>query len=167
MINLQHKRAAFSIAMVAVLLVCCLPAQDRKPVKDSSDMAVIVNPANPVDSISLTELRKIFSGQKQSWAGGLSVDLFVRAPQARERDVLLNDVLKMSESEYKAFWVKKIYSGESQREPLALFSNGMQLEAIRAEKGGIALVSLQDVHQGVKVLKINGRLPGTPGYSLQ
>jgi hypothetical protein len=76
-------------------------------------------------------------------------------------------VLKMSESEYKAFWVKKVYSGESQREPLALFSNGMQLEAVRAEKGGIALVSLQDLHQGVKVLKVNGRLPGTPGYTLQ
>jgi ABC-type phosphate transport system substrate-binding protein len=166
MTNVYRKRAAFSIAMLVAVLVCCLAAQDKKPVKDS-DIAVIVNPGNPVDSISSTELRKIFSGQKQSWAGGLSVDLFVRAPQARERDVLLEQVLKMSESEYKAFWVKKVYSGESQREPLALFSNGMQLEAVRAEKGGIALVSLQDLHQGVKVLKVNGRLPGTPGYTLQ
>jgi ABC-type phosphate transport system substrate-binding protein len=166
MTNVHRKRAAFSIVMLVAVLVCCLAAQDKKPVKDS-DIAVIVNPGNPVDSISSTELRKIFSGQKQSWAGGLSVDLFVRAPQARERDVLLDEVLKMSESEYKAFWVKKVYSGESQREPLALFSNGMQLEAIRAEKGGIALVSLQDLHQGVKVLKVNGRLPGTPGYTLQ
>lgn len=165
MSNLHYKRAAFSIAMLAVFLVCCLAAQDKKLPREN-DMAVIVNPGNPVDSISSTELRKIFSGQKQSWPGGLAVDLFVRAPEARERDVLLNEVLKMSESEYKAFWVKKVYSGESQREPLALFSNGMQLEAIRAEKGGIALVSLQDVHQGVKVLKINGRLPGTPGYTL-
>ena len=165
MTNVNRKRAAFSIAMLVAVLVCCLAAQDKKPVKDS-DIAVIVNPGNPVDSISSTELRKIFSGQKQSWAGGLSVDLFVRAPQARER-VCSWTRLKMSESEYKAFWVKKVYSGESQREPLALFSNGMQLEAIRAEKGGIALVSLQDLHQGVKVLKVNGRLPGTPGYTLQ
>jgi ABC-type phosphate transport system substrate-binding protein len=166
MTNVHGKRAAFSIVVLVALLVCCLAAQDKKPVKDS-DIAVIVNPGNPVDSISSTELRKIFSGQKQSWAGGLSVELFVRAPEARERDVLLEQVLKMSESEYKAFWVKKVYSGESQREPLALFSNGMQLEAVRAEKGGIALVSLQDLHQGVKVLKVNGRLPGTPGYTLQ
>jgi ABC-type phosphate transport system substrate-binding protein len=165
MMNVHCKRAAFSIVMLLVL-ACCVPAQDKKSYKDS-DIAVIVNPGNPVDSISTTELRKIFSGQKQSWAGGMSVDLFVRAQGARERDVLLSQVLRMSESEYKAFWVKKVYSGESQREPLALFSNGMQLEAVRAEKGGIALVSLQDLHQGVKVLKINGRLPGTAGYSLQ
>jgi ABC-type phosphate transport system substrate-binding protein len=165
MTNVYCKRAAFSIAML-VVMVCCVPAQDTKSVKDS-DIAVIVNPSNPVDSISSTELRKIFSGQKQSWAGGMPVELFVRAPGARERDVLLNQVLRMSESEYKAFWVKKLYSGESQREPLALFSNGMQLEAVRAEKGGIALLSLQDLHQGVKVLTINGRLPGTPGYNLQ
>lgn len=165
MTNAHFKRAAFSIAML-VVLVCCVPAQETGLLKDS-DIAVIVNPGNPVDSISSTELRKIFSGGKQSWAGGQPVELFVRAPGARERDVLLNRVLRMSESEYKAFWVKKVYSGESQREPLALFSNGMQLEAVRAERGGIALISLQDLHQGVKVLKINGRLPGTAGYSLQ
>jgi hypothetical protein len=54
-----------------------------------------------------------------------------------------------------------------QHEPLALFSNGMELEAIRAEKGGIALISIQDVHQGVKVLKVDGHLPGTPAYPLK
>lgn len=151
-----------------VLTLCLFSFAQQKPKQaDQPDMAVIVNPANPVDTITTAELRKIFSGEKQSWNGGLRISVFVRAPEARERDVLLTQVLRMTESEYKAFWVKKVYSGEVQREPLALPSNGMQLEAVRAEKGGIALISLQDVHPGVKVLKIERRQPGTPGYSLK
>ena len=133
----------------------------------TTDIAVVVNPFNPVDSISSIELRKIFAGEKQSWSPGLAVFVMVRAPQARERDVLLNQVLKMSEPEYKQYWVKKIQSGEIQREPLALLSNGMQLEAVRAEKGGIALINMGDVREGVKVLKVDGHLPGTEGYVLK
>jgi hypothetical protein len=97
----------------------------------------------------------------------LLVFTLVRAPKAYERDILLNRILKMSEAEYQQYWTKKVYSGEVSREPLAVFSNGMQLEAVRTEKGGIALIKAQDIRSGVKVLKIDGRLPGTAGYSLK
>lgn len=133
----------------------------------TTDIAVVVNPLNPEDSISSIDLRKIFAGEKQSWSPSLGVFVMVRAAQARERDVLLNQVLKMNESEYKQYWVKKIDRGEVQREPLALLSNGMQLEAVRAEKGAIALISMADVREGVKVLKVDGHLPGTEGYVLK
>jgi hypothetical protein len=73
----------------------------------------------------------------------------------------------MNESEYQQYWVRKVYSGEAPRQPLALLSNGMQLEAIRAERGAIALISVQDIHQGVKVVKVEGRVPGMNGYPLK
>lgn len=168
--NLWKKSTALA-ALLLIVLSCGLPAQ-QKPVDNNNnnravDVAVIVNPMNPVDSISLSDLRKIFSGEKLSWGSGLAVEVFVRAPHAHERDVLLRRVLHMTESEYKALWVKKVYSGEAQREPLPLISNGMQLEAVRAERGGIALISMQDLHQGVKVLRVDGKLPGGNGYSLK
>jgi len=131
------------------------------------DVAVIVNPQNQIESISSTDLRKIFAGEKRSWNSNIPVFVVVRAPQAHERDILLSHVLRMTESEYKQYWVKKVYSGEVPREPLALLSNGMQLEAVRADKGGIALINLADVKQGVKVLKVDGKLPGAPAYTLR
>jgi ABC-type phosphate transport system substrate-binding protein len=164
---MKKRTMASFIFILTLLLVCGLPAQQKPAQSGGPDVAVIVNPLNPVENISSAELRKLFSGEKQNWPNGLPVNLFVRAASARERDVLLERVLHMTESEYKAFWVKKVYSGEVQHEPLALFSNGMALEAVRAEKGAIALISIQDVHQGVKVIKVDGRLPGTPGYSLK
>jgi ABC-type phosphate transport system substrate-binding protein len=151
-------------AVLVLLLACGLFAQQPAP---GTDVAVIVNPLNPVESISSVELRKIFTGEKQSWSGNQPVFVVVRAPEAHEREVLLLRVLHMTESEYKQHWVKKVYSGEARREPLAIMSNGMQLEAVRAEKGGIALISLQDVHPGVKVLKVDGHMPGAPGYLLK
>jgi phosphate transport system substrate-binding protein len=157
--------------LLGVLLLLAVPAlaqnTQQNQTEVSTDVAVIVNPSNPVDSVSFLELRNIFAGERQSWNGGLPVVVLVRAPQARERDVLLNQVLKMNEPEYKQLWIKKISSGEARREPLALDSNGMQLEAVRAEKGGIALIKMGDVRQGVKVLKLDGHLPGTEGYVLK
>lgn len=164
---MKKSTIASFIFTLTLLVASRLPAQQKPKGSGGPDVAVIVNPLNPVDNISSAELRRIFSGEKQSWSGGLHVSLFVRAPEARERDVLLERVLHMTDSEYKAYWVKKVYSGDVQREPLALFSNGMELEAIRAERGGIALISIQDIHQGVKVLKVDGHLPGTPGYPLK
>jgi ABC-type phosphate transport system substrate-binding protein len=164
-IMMKGKRS-FAVVLLAALLMM-LAGSTIEAQQAQEEMAVIVNPQNPADSITSTDLRKVFSGEKRSWNSNIPVFVVVRAPQAKERDVLLTHVLKMTESEYKQYWVKKVYSGEVPREPLALYSNGMQLEAVRAEKGGIALVNLADVRQGVKVLKVDGHLPGTAGYPLK
>jgi len=167
----QKKWAGFASAVVLLaassLLAQQSPKEPPKETAKEADVAVIVNPLNPVESISLAELRNIFTGEKQNWNGSLPVFAVVRAPQSHEREVLLDRVLKMTDSEYKQYWVKKVYSGEAHREPLTLMSNGMQLEAVRADRGCIALISMQDVRQGVKVLKVDGHLPGTPGYRLK
>src|SRR5207237_999601 len=112
--------------------------------QQGGDVAVIVNPENPITSISMADLRKIFGGDKQSW-GAFPAVPFVRAAKAHERDVLLNVVMKMTDAQFQEYWVKKVYSGSAAHEPLALTSTGMQLEAVRSQKGGIALMNAQDV----------------------
>lgn len=126
---------------------------------------MVVNPKNPVNDITKSELRKIFAGEKRTWARGVSIKLVVRAPGSLERVVLLR-LLGMSESEYKQYWIAQVFHGEAQAEPVALFSNGMQKEAIAAFPGAIALVTLGDVKPGMKVIKVDGHSPGEPGYSL-
>src|SRR5437763_499871 len=124
----RYCNLIIGLAMLASLLAgSTILAQSKQ-----DDVAVIVNPQNQIESISSTDLRKIFAGEKRSWNSNVPVFVVVRAPQAHERDILLSHVLRMTESEYKQYWVKKVYSGEVPREPLALLSNGMQLEAVRA-----------------------------------
>jgi hypothetical protein len=160
MTNLQTR---FVIALFAIWIVGqgCIPAA----MAQTGDVALVVNEKNPIDNLTSPEVRKIFAGEKHLWAGGLPIKLFVRASGARERVVLLK-VLRMSEIEYKEYWSSKVFRGEAQAEPIALFSNGMQKEALLAYPGGVALVNAQDVKLPMKVVKVDGRMPGEPGYPL-
>ena len=40
----------------------------------------------------------------------------------------------------------------------------MQKEAIKAYPGAVALVNMQDVKPGMKMVKVEGHLPGEEGY---
>jgi len=131
----------------------------------TSAVAVVVSEGNPVNNLSVSEVRKLFAGEKHSWPGGLPVKLFVRAPGAYERIVLLK-LLGMSESEYKQYWTSQVFRGDAQAEPVALFSNGMQREAVAAYPGAVALVIFQDVKHGMKVVRVDGHMPGEAGYPL-
>ncbi|HEY2390835.1 MAG TPA: hypothetical protein VGK22_06650 [Candidatus Angelobacter sp.] len=151
----------------AVLVLAGLMLAGYKASAQQGDVAVIVNPANPVDSITTADLHKLFAGDKASWGGGLAATPFVRAAPARERDVLLKVILKMTDAQYQEYWVKKVYSGAAAHEPLSLMSTGMQMDAVRSQKGGIALVNASEVKDGVKVIKVDGLMPGAAGYPLK
>jgi ABC-type phosphate transport system substrate-binding protein len=132
-------------------------------VAQTGDIAVVVSQKNPLDHLSSQEVRRIFAGEKRSWDGGSPIKLFVRAPGARERVVLLK-LLGMSESEYKRYWTAAVFRGEAQSEPVALFSNGMQKEAVGVYPSAIALVNAQDVKSGMKMVRVDGHMPGEAGY---
>jgi hypothetical protein len=134
-------------------------------VAQSHTIAVIVNPKNPVTNLTLGDLRKIFTGVERTWHGGLPVKITVRGPDTLERFVLLR-ILGMSEAEYRQYWTAKVFRGEADGEPVVLPSFGMTKEAVGLFPGGIALVDVQDLKPGmnIKVIKVEGHMPGEPGY---
>ncbi|HSS95537.1 MAG TPA: hypothetical protein VLK33_00825 [Terriglobales bacterium] len=136
------------------------------PAAAQNDVAVVVNSNNNASSLSMGELRKLFSGEKRSWPGGASVKILVRAAGTHERTALLNLLGMSSEGDYKKYWTSQIYKGEATSEPIALPSNGMQKEALAIYPGAIALVDATEVKPGMKVLKIDGHTPGDGGYPL-
>ena len=131
-----------------------------------ASIAVVVNPRNSQSNIAMGDLRRVFIGDKRTWPDGSPVKLFTRAPGTPEHDSMLK-VIAMSEVEYKQYWRSKVYQGDAQSEPAVLPSNGMQREALRAYPGGIALVDSTEVKDGMKVLKVDGKMPGDVGYPLQ
>jgi hypothetical protein len=112
----------------------------------------------------MTELRNIFLGTQQLWKDGTQIVPVVHAPSSRERerDVLLRRVVHMSEAQFQQYWNKK-HSGR----PMVVVSNGMQMEIVSKEAGGIALVAPRDVRSGVNVLRVDGHLPGSAAYPLK
>jgi phosphate transport system substrate-binding protein len=151
---------------VALLFVGLAAFASTPPGAHDRDMAVVVNSNNPVSGLGLGEVRKIFAGEKRTWPGGLPIRLITRVKGTHERIVLLK-ILDMSEVEYKQYWTTQVFRGEAATEPVAVFSNGMAKEAVVSIPGAIALMEARDVKPGIKVLKVDGRLPGSPGYPLE
>jgi ABC-type phosphate transport system substrate-binding protein len=158
----MQTKALLMPLLICLMSVLCIPTVAAA---QTADVAVVVNDGNPVTKLSSAELRKIFAGEKRSWPAGVPIKIFVRAPGTHERAVLLK-LLGMTEGEYKQYWTLQVFRGEAQAVPIALPSNGMQREAVLAYPGAVALVDLQDVKAGMKVLRVEGRMPGEVGYLL-
>jgi hypothetical protein len=148
-----------------LLLGLAIPSLAPRGAAQANDMAVVVSPGNPTTNISLGDLRKTFAGAKRSWPGGQPIKLVTRGPGCMERLVLLR-LLAISEGEYKQYWTAQVFRGDADAEPLVVPSVGMQKEALRLFPGAISLVTVGDVKPGMKVLKVDGLLPGTAGYPL-
>ena len=152
----------FLFAVAAVALLCA----GQSLAENGQDVAVIVNPKNNVDNLSMAELAKIFRGERQYWRTDLPVLLLLRAPGSYEREVALRSIFRMSESQYKQYWISRIMRAEATSPPAELYSSGMTKEGVSSIPGSIGCINASDVKPGVKVVRINGRLPGEAGYPL-
>lgn len=132
-----------------------------------ADVAVVVNSDTPVTELSLAEVRKVFLGERQYWNAKLPVVLLIRAPAARERDVVLRVIYQMSEEQFKQYWVAKIFRAEVTSPPKIVYSNDMQYELVSAMPGAIAFVDARNIRPGVKILRVDGMVPGDKDYPLR
>ncbi|MGH9859453.1 MAG: substrate-binding domain-containing protein [Candidatus Acidiferrales bacterium] len=132
-----------------------------------ADIAIVVHSDTPVTELTIAEVRKIFLGEQQYWSAKLPVVLLIRAPAARERDVVLRVIYEMTEPQFKRYWIAKIFRAEAATAPKTMYSNQMALELVTAVPGAIAFVDSRDVKPGVKVLRVDGHKPGEEGYPLR
>lgn len=131
------------------------------------DIAVVVRGDTPVDGLSLIEFRKLMLGERQFWNGSLRVTLLLREPGAREREVILKNIYRMNEAEFRRFWIEKVFRAEAQTGPKVVYSDSMAADLVNAIPGSIAFVDASRIPKSLKELKIDGRLPGDKGYALK
>ncbi len=164
--KLASRRRTTALWITSLLV--CVPFSPLRTAPDrGSDIAIVVHPDTPVTDLRLADLRKVLLGERQYWSTNLPVVLLVRAPVARERDVVLKVIYQMTEVQFERYWIAKIFRAEAVSAPKIVYSNDMANELVTAIPGAIAFVSARDVRQGVKVLRVDGRLPGDPGYPLR
>ena len=164
--NATNKRVA-AILVVTTWLMMAVQCPSTAQTARGGDIAVVVNSDTPVSDLSLSEVRKVLLGERQYWNSKLPVTLLIRAPQARERDVVLKVIYQMSEAQFKQYWVAKIFRAEVTSPPKIVYSNDMQYELVTAIPGAIAFVDARAVRPGVKVLRVDGHLPGDRDYPLR
>jgi ABC-type phosphate transport system substrate-binding protein len=164
--NATKKRIAAILLIMSWLTITVQGLSTAQTTK-GGDIAVVVNSDTPVSDLSLSEVRKVLLGERQYWNSKLPVTLLIRAPQARERDVVLKVIYQMSEAQFKQYWVAKIFRAEAASPPKIVYSNDMQYELVTAIPGAIAFVEARAVRPGAKVLRVEGHLPGEREYPLR
>lgn len=136
------------------------------------EVAVIVNAANATQEISFRDLEKIFRQDKQFWSDGKKIYLVMLETGSQEKDVVLQRLYRMNEAELKKFWLQKMFKGEIATFPKTLSSAGSITQFVAKVPNAIGFVdaSVADssvrTDSSVRVLKIDGKLPGAAGYPL-
>ena len=148
----------FNLAAIAVLSLNLAAA--------ASDVAVVVRPDTPVDNLSFADVRKLFMGDRQYWSSNVRVTLLIRAPEARERDVVLKTIYGMTEAQFRQYWISKIFRLEASIGPKIVYSTEMATELVTAVPGAVTFMDSTIVPKSLKILKIDSRLPGEKGYRL-
>lgn len=152
------------------LLLCLIGLPDLRAADDAvipSPIAIVVPRGSTVGNLSLDQLRSIFLADQQFWPDRTRITLLVRAPQSDERDFVLNEIYQMSETQFRQYWIAKMFRSEVPRGPKIVFSTDMTLELVLAIPGSISFIRADEVTDEVRVVRIDGKLPSEAGYPLQ
>ena len=156
-----------SAYILCVMLVCALLSAVPGWGAGGGDVAIVVGPDTPIDNLTLSEVRKLFLGDRQFWTGAQRVTLLIRAPVAHERDVVLKIIYQMNEAQYRQYWISKIFRAEASTGPKIVFSNSMASDLALSIPGAVAFVDFAQVPKGLRVIRIDGILPGEARYPLR
>jgi len=164
---MRHTHRLVVVPLALLLGLAAVLVRPMPVVARSADIAVVVHPDVAVDNLQLTELRRMLLGDREFWPSGVRVTLLLRAPIATERDAAVRSVCEMTEAQFRQHWIAKVFRAETPNSPKIVYSTEMALDQVSRVPGALTFVEASAVGKGVKVLKIDGRLPGQPGYPLK
>lgn len=141
-------------------------AEDETEIANEA-IAIVVHPGTNVVDLPMNELRRIFLGERQFWDDRSRITLLVRAPVSFERNFVLDRIYHMTESQFRQYWIAKMFRAEIPSGPKIVFSNDMARELVTAVPGSITFMRSSDVDNSVQVVRVNGMLPSDEGYPLR
>lgn len=118
----------------------------------AADFVVIVNPANSANSISLAEMKRIYTG-KMSQFGGQQVVAINLADADPLFSIFVQKVTKMGSADYKQFWVEAQIKGEGTA-PMIQRNSAAAKMIVSSIPGAIAYVDASVVDATVKKIDL-------------
>jgi hypothetical protein len=73
----------------------------------------------------------------------------------------------MTDLQFRQYWISKVFRAEASTGPKVVFSNSMADDLVLSLPGSVAFVDATQVPKGLRVIKIDGTLPGDPKYPLR
>jgi ABC-type phosphate transport system substrate-binding protein len=160
------------IAVLAVLLATATVIPPRTVQAAGDPIVVIVNAANPVENLSVSDLKKLFLSDRSKWDTGKSVAPVMVTAGAPERTAFLKIVCGMSDADFGKYFLKAAFTGKSATPPKEVTSTQSVKANVATSAGAIGFVKAADFHGdgsdgGVKSVKIDGIAASDTGYKLR
>jgi hypothetical protein len=143
-------------------------ASEQRAAASAAEMhvAVIVNLANPVNDLSLKELRSIAMIERTQWPNGRRITVVLSEPGYPERDAVLLRVYGMTEAAFTRYFLHGTFTGQITNGPRQLAtSEGLRRFVVNVP-AAVGFIRLADVDASVKKVSIDGQVAGASGYSL-
>jgi hypothetical protein len=128
------------------------------------ELAVVVAQGSPLKDVSFGDLRRIFTSEPFTDPSGARLVPLNHPPHAPDRVGFDRVVLGMEPDVVSKFWLDRRIRGQPGA-PRTVDSLGMLLKVVAKLPGAIGYVRPQYLRE-VSALKVEGVLPGKPGYRL-
>jgi phosphate transport system substrate-binding protein len=136
------------------------------PSPASQNLAIVVNRSNPIDELSVGELRRIFLGERGHWSNGRRITIVMMESGQPERAAMLHDICQMSENEFSNHFLHGLFTGEVLVSPKTLATPVGVRKFVYNVPGAIGYLRASDVDSSVKVIRVDERYPADKGYPL-
>jgi ABC-type phosphate transport system substrate-binding protein len=148
---------AVAILAVAAVLWLAVPVHSVKAAGDP--IVVIVNTANPVDNLTMGDLKKLFMSDRSRWDTGKAVAPVMVTAGSPERTAFLKTVCGMNDAEFSKYFLAAAFSGKSATPPKEVGSTASVKKAPDFHGDGS--------DGGVKSVKVDGAAAADAGYKLR
>ncbi len=114
------------------------------PKVNASELYVMVNESVMVAELSRSELRQIFTGQRQYWNNGTKITVFVLEDRDELHKQFCRDILQMFPYQLSRIWDQITYSGQGVT-PVRVTSYQALIDALENTEGAIGYVERNDI----------------------
>jgi ABC-type phosphate transport system substrate-binding protein len=130
-------------------------------------LAIVVNRQNPTSNVTLPDLRAMFFGERKWWTNRRRVSVAARRRGTPERQAVLRVIYKMDDRELDRYFLYQRFKGEASTSPAILQTAVDVKKFVVSTPGALGYLRASDVDDSVKVVRVNGLLPGDDGYPLR
>lgn len=152
-----RRRLASTLAAFVILDI-------GMPMVAHAQVAVVVNPSNTLEELSLEKLRRLFLGQARTFPTGARARLAWHAGSAATFD---RTALGLQPEVVRSRWMAMIFRGEAKAFPTEVATPDDLKQFVRSHTDAIGFLPQADVDASVKVLTIEGKRPSDAGYVIR
>jgi ABC-type phosphate transport system substrate-binding protein len=138
----------------------------------ADDVAVIVHKSNPVNAMTIVQLRTILLGAGQRWTSGQKITVVMTPAGQPERSGILRIVCGMSETDFNLHFIHGLRNGDGSINGAAdhptVFSSGLLVRlSVATAPNSVGFIKASEVDDSIKVVSIDGSSLGQPAYKLK